>query len=65
MTTEADSVSQEPIEIGKLLDEYKEIVIEDIPDGLLPIRSISHCMDMIPRASFLNKTPYRLIPTKN
>ena len=52
-------------EIIELLNEYKDIVTEDIPDGLLPVRSISHCMDMIPRASLSNKAPYRLTPTKN
>ena len=37
-------------EIMQLLKEYKEIVAKDIPDGLSLIRSISHCMDLIPRA---------------
>lgn len=52
-------------EIETLLNEYKDIVAKDIPDGLPPIRSISHCMDLIPRTSFPNKTPYILTPTKN
>ena len=29
------------------------------------VRSISHCMDLIPGASFPNKAPYRLTPTEN
>ena len=40
-------------------------MIEDILDGLPPIRSISHCMDLIPGASFPNKAPYRLTPIEN
>ena len=48
------------IEIKRLLEEYKEIISEKIPDGLPPIRSINHCMDLIPRESFPNKAPYRL-----
>ena len=51
--------------IVELLDEYKDIITDDIPNGLPLVRSISHCMDLIPRASFSNKAPYRLIPTKN
>ena len=52
-------------EITKLLNEYKHIVVDDIPNGLLPVRNISHCMDLILGASFPNKAPYRLTPTKN
>ena len=48
-----------------MLKEYKDIVAKDIPDGLPPMRSISHCMDLIPGASFPNKATYRLTPTEN
>ena len=51
--------------IQRFLKEYKEIVIEDFPNGLPPMISTSHCMDLIPRASFLNKAPYRLTPSEN
>ena len=60
-----DSSSRVPTKNDRLIGEYKEIVIEDIPDGLPPMRSISHCMNLIYRASFPNKAPYRLTPTKN
>ena len=48
-----------------MLNEYNDIVAEDIPDGLPLVRSISHCMDLILGMSFLNKAPYRLTPTEN
>ena len=54
-----------PEEIAELLNEYKDIITDDIPDGLPPIRSISHCIDLIPGASFPNKAPYRLTPIEN
>ena len=54
-----------PVEIKRLLDEYEEIIVEDIPDGLPPMRSISHYIDLIPGASFPNKAPYRLTPNEN
>ena len=47
------------------MDEYKDIFVEDIPNGLPPVRSISHRMDMIPGPSFPNKTLYRLTPIEN
>ena len=67
MTKEAgiDQVIEEtgrgrvPSKIENLLNVYKDIVKEDIPDGLPLVRSVSHCMDLIPGASFLNKAPYR------
>ena len=40
------------MEIESFLDEYKEILFEDIRDGLPLVRSISHCMDMILGAIF-------------
>ena len=47
-------------ETTEVLNEYKDIVADDIPNGLPLVRSISHCIDLIPRASFPNKAPYRL-----
>ena len=52
-------------EIKGLLNGYKDIIVDDILDGLPLVKSISHCMDLIPRASFPNKAPYRLTPTEN
>ena len=60
-----DSDSRVLVEITELLNEYKDIVADDIPDGLPLVRSIRHCMDLIPRASFPNKEPYRLTPIEN
>ena len=48
-----------------MLEEYKEIVTKDILDGLPPMRSISHCMDLIPKEIFPNKAPYRLTLSEN
>ena len=38
---------------------------KDIPNGLPLVRSISHCMDLIPRSIFPKKVPYRLTLTEN
>ena len=58
-------IDQVPEEIVELLNEYKDIIANDILDGLPPIRSISHCMDLIPGASLPNKASYRLTPVDN
>ena len=59
------SIDRVPEEIEELLNEYKDIIVDDLPDGLPLVRSISHCMNLIPGASFPNKAPYRLTPTEN
>jgi hypothetical protein len=43
-----------------LLKEFKEIVADNLPTGLPPLRSISHHIDLIPESSFPNKAPYRM-----
>ena len=54
-----------PVEVQKLLDEYVDIVVDDFPDELPPVRSISHHIDLIPGASLPNKAPYRMTPVEN
>ena len=51
-----------PEEIHELLGEFVDIVVDELPCSLPPIRSISHHIDIIPGASFLNKATYQLTP---
>jgi hypothetical protein len=51
-----------PEEIQKLLGEFVDIVVDELPCSLPPIRSISHHINIIPRASLPNKATYRLTP---
>jgi hypothetical protein len=51
--------------IQKLLDEFVDIVVDELPHSLPPIRSISHHIDLIPGESFPNKEAYRLTPQEN
>jgi hypothetical protein len=54
-----------PTEIKLLLDEFKEIIANDLPKGLPPVRSISHQIDLMPGSSLPNKAPYRMTPTES
>jgi len=58
-------VSDLPTEIQKMLQEFNDIVVDDLPDKLLPKRSISHHIDFIPRASLLNKAACRMSSKDN
>jgi len=58
-------ISDLPIEIQEMLENYCDIIIDDFPDELLPIRKISHHIDLIPEANFPNKAAYRMTPTEN
>jgi hypothetical protein len=51
-----------PEEIQELLEEVANIVVDELPCSLPPIRSISHHINLIPRASFSRKATYRLTP---
>jgi hypothetical protein len=54
-----------PEEIQQLLEEFVDIVVDKLPRSLPPIRSISHYIDLIPRASLPNKAAYRLTVQEN
>jgi hypothetical protein len=51
-----------PEEVQKLLEEFADIVVDELPRSLPPIRSLSHHIDLIPGASLPNKAPYSLTP---
>jgi hypothetical protein len=54
-----------PEKIQELLEEFTDIVVDELPHSLLPMRSVSHHIDLIPRASFPNKAAYRLTSQEN
>eukprot|EP00253_Pinus_taeda_P025364 PITA_25364 len=54
-----------PIEIHHMLEEFIDIVVDDLSDKLPPKWSISHHIDFIPGASLPNKAAYRMSPKDN
>jgi hypothetical protein len=59
------SMDDFPEEVQELLDNFVDIVVDELPNSLPPIRSISHHINLIPEASLLNKAVYRLTPQEN
>jgi hypothetical protein len=54
-----------PMEFQELLDEFVDIVVDELPHTLPPIRSISNHIDLILGESFSNKATYILTPREN
>jgi len=54
-----------PADIEILLDEFADIVVDELPNSLPPMRSISHHIDLIPGGIFPNKEYYILTPQEN
>eukprot|EP00253_Pinus_taeda_P007111 PITA_07111 len=54
-----------PVEIQQMFEEFTDIVVDDLLDKLPPKRSISHHMDFIPGASLPNKAAYQMSPKDN
>jgi len=59
------TINDLPVEVHKLLDEFADILVDDLPNALPLIISISHHIDMSPGASFPNKDAYRLTTKEN
>jgi hypothetical protein len=59
------SMDDLPIEFQELLDEFADIVVDELPRSLPPIKSINHHIDLIPGVSFQNKSMYILTPKEN
>jgi hypothetical protein len=60
---------KEPIEIPPslipFLKEFSDVVPEEIPHGLPPMRDMQHCIDLVPGSVLPNKPAYRLNPKEH
>eukprot|EP00253_Pinus_taeda_P004974 PITA_04974 len=54
-----------PAEIQQMLQEFNDIVVDDLPDKFPPKRSISHHIEFIHGAGLSNKATHRMSPKDN
>jgi hypothetical protein len=57
-----DLVGALPSNIVSLLQEFEDVLPEEVPQGLPPIRGIEYQIDFIPGASIPNRPAYRNNP---
>ena len=55
-------LSNFPVEIQDMLSEFGDIIVDDLPNELPPIRKISHHMYFISGMSLPNKDAYKMTP---
>lgn len=63
-TKEVSSPSTIPPKVKPLLEQYRDMFPEHLPEGLPPIRGIEHQIDLIPGDPLPNKPAYRTNPTE-
>ena len=52
-------------EVQELLEEFADIIVDELPRSLPPMRSVSHHIDLILGASLPNKAANTLTPQEN
>jgi hypothetical protein len=54
-----------PTDVAKLLEEYVDVIHNELPNGLPPKRDIQHHIDMKPRSYLPNQVANRMSPTQH
>ena len=62
---ENEEHNEPPPIIKPILEEFKDVVPEEIPHGLPPVRDIQHHIDLVLRAILPNTTTYRMSPKEH
>ena len=62
MVEENEEHKEQPPIMKPLLEEFSDVVPEEIPHGLPPMRDIQHHIDLIPMVVLPNKAAYKMNP---
>ncbi|PKI58108.1 hypothetical protein CRG98_021487 [Punica granatum] len=54
-----------PPVVKSLLEEFRDVVPNEIPSGLPPMRDIQHHIDLVPGAAIPSKAAYRISPKEH
>ena len=56
---------EQPEEVKLVLQEFKDVFLEKLPDHLPPMRDIQHAIDFVPGVTLPNLPHYRISPVEH
>ena len=54
------SIVDVPLEVKNLLDDFVDLVSDELPSELSPLRDIQHAIDLVPGSPLPNLPHYRM-----
>lgn len=54
-----------PLLLIPFLEEFGDVVLDEIPFSLPPMRDMQHCIDLVPGSVLPNKLAYRINPKEH